>query len=142
MSEIESVREMIGEFLQKQGVDATDALLEEDAWVFKRGSAAGHIVLIEDADEPQWSRVYVSYSIMKVPHAQAKTFYRRLLELNDSFGGMCSFSVDANDIVWLSAGRKTEGLDLSELEDLVMRAGFYADTYDDVLLKEFGSRAP
>lgn len=129
---------MIESFLQSAGIDSYEARIDEDVWLFRRGSAGGHLALIEDQDEPDWSRLYISYAIMRVPRDQETRFYRKLLELNDHFGGTCSFSVDEQDVVWISAGRKLTGLDVSELEDLVLRTGFYADKYDDVLLDEFG----
>jgi hypothetical protein len=129
---------MIQSFLQTAGIDTFEARIDEDVWLFRRGSAGGHIALIDDPEQPEWSRLYVSYAVMRVPLEQAAAFYRRLLELNDHFGGLCSFSVDASDVVWLNAGRRLEGLDVNELEDLVMRTGYYADRYDDLLLDEFG----
>lgn len=138
MSETTRVREMVLSFLQTQGIDTTGAAVDDDMWVFRRGSASGHIALVEDKEEPEWSRLYVSFAVMKVPLPQAAVFYRKLLEINDEFGGMCSFSVDPSDVVWLNAGRKIEGLDLPELQELVIRTGYYADRWDDLLLDEFG----
>ncbi|CAN5906285.1 hypothetical protein BH23GEM7_BH23GEM7_01800 [soil metagenome] len=138
VSESVRVREMVESFLQTQGIDSFEAHVDDDMWVFRRGSASGHIALIEDEEEPEWSRLYVSFAVMKVPLSRALRFYRRLLEINDELGGTCSFSVDSTDVVWLSAGRKIEGLDLAELNELVMRTGFYADRYDDMLLDEYG----
>ncbi|CAN5597939.1 hypothetical protein BH24GEM3_BH24GEM3_02940 [soil metagenome] len=138
VSESVRVREMVESFLHTQGIDSFEAHVDDDMWVFRRGSASGHIALIEDEEEPEWSRLYVSFAVMKVPLSRALRFYRRLLEINDELGGTCSFSVDSTDVVWLSAGRKIEGLDLAELNELVMRTGFYADRYDDMLLDEYG----
>jgi len=138
VNDLEIARGMVLGFLDSAGIDTYEAAAGDDVWLFRRGSARGHLALIEDREEPEWSRIYVSYAVIRVPADASAAFFRRLLELNEKFGGMCGFSIGQDGIVWLTAGRRLDGLDPGELEDLVVRTGYYADRYDDVLLDEFG----
>ena len=103
----------------------------------ERGSATGSISVIEDPEHLE-SLVVVRLSLMKVP-ASAAGFYERLLELNHASLGRAAFSIDAEGVVFLTAGRPVADLDPDELIDLILWTAEYADDLDDKLLAEFGS---
>jgi hypothetical protein len=133
-----AVRHQIGMLLDSIGIDSYDARQDRNCWRIQCGSAIGEINLVMDSEDLEASLVCVRYRIMRVPLGAALPFYRRLLELNDSFVGVKSFTVDGNNLVWLTAGRMMRGMDKGELAELVTRTSHYADHYDDVLLDEFG----
>ena len=105
---------------------------------FSRGSASGYVTVIEDAEEQDNLLLQVSLTIMKVPTRHPEVLYRRLLEINMQLQGRAAFSVDTDDIVWLTAGRPMEDLDPGEVLDLVLWTAEHADNLDDILLSEFG----
>lgn len=104
----------------------------------RRGSASGYVSVTGDAEEQDNLLLRVSLTIMKVAPGRERNLYRRLLELNRTFQGRASFSVDDDDIVWLTAGRPVEDLDPSEIIDLILWTSEQADRFDDILLEEFG----
>ena len=103
-----------------------------------RGSATGSVRVVKDAEHPE-DLVVVSLSIMRVPQSADAAFYRRMLELNHATLGRAAFSIDADGVVRLTAGRPVADLDPGELIDLVLWTSEYADELDDRLLAEFGS---
>ena len=103
----------------------------------ERGSATGSISVIEDPEHLE-SLVVVRLALMRVP-ASAAAFYERLLELNHASLGRAAFSIDAEGVVFLTAGRPVADLDPDELIDLILWTAEYADDLDDKLLAEFGS---
>lgn len=104
----------------------------------RRGSASGYVSVVEDLEEEGSLLLMVSLTVMRVPGGRETEFFRRLLELNGTFQGRSTFSVDESDVVWLSAGRLMEDLDPSEIIDLILWTSEHADHLDDVLLQEFG----
>ena len=104
----------------------------------ERGSATGSVRVVQDPEHPE-SLVVVRLSLMRVPETAAAPFYQRLLELNHASLGRAAFSVDADGVVCLTAGRPVADLDPGELIDLVLWTSEYADDLDDQLLAEFGS---
>lgn len=105
---------------------------------FRRGSASGYVTVVEDAEEQDDLLLRVSLSIMKVAERREVELYRRLLELNQGLQGRASFSVDSDNVIWLTAGRPLEDLDASEVLDLVLWTAERADDLDDILIGEFG----
>ncbi len=104
----------------------------------ERGSATGSVRVVKEP-EHQESLVVVRLSLMKVPEKAGAAFYQRLLELNHASLGRAAFSIDADGVVFLTAGRPVADLDPDELIDLVLWTSEYADDLDDQLLAEFGS---
>ena len=104
----------------------------------RRGSATGSVSVIDDPEEPGNQLLKVTLTIMKVPTDRAAEFYRKLLELNRTFNGRAAFSVNATDVVSLTAARPVADLDSSEVIDLILWTSDKADELDDQLLTEFG----
>ena len=103
----------------------------------ERGSATGSVSVVQDSGQAE-SLVVVRLSIMRVPEAASSAFYERLLELNHASLGRAAFSIGADGLVFLTAGRPVEDLDEGELIDLILWTSEYADELDDELLAEFG----
>ena len=104
----------------------------------ERGSATGSVRVVGEPEHPE-SLVVVRLSLMRVPENAGVAFFERLLELNHASLGRAAFSIDADGVVVLTAGRPVEDLDSGELIDLILWTSQYADDLDDKLLAEFGS---
>lgn len=105
----------------------------------QRGSAAGAVSVLPDADADDHLLLVVRLSIMTVPTRRLDQFLATLLELNHRFQGRAAFSLDESGTVHLTAGRPVEDLDESEILDLVLWTTEQADHYDDILMDAFGS---
>lgn len=77
--------------------------------------------------------------IMRVPLAGREAFYRKLLELSFVQTSDAAFAVNAGqDEVVVRNLRRLSGLDYEEFEDILTTVGEVADTWDDVLIREWG----
>jgi hypothetical protein len=138
MSNIEEIRQTIAGIIERFGGNAREQRLDENSWVFRKGSATGLVLVKPEPDEPGGGDVLAVCEIMRLPGQGREKIYRRLLELNDALCGKAAFGVNAEDVVLLQAGRKLEQIDPAEIEDLLLRTAALADRYDDALLDEFG----
>ncbi|ACY18799.1 hypothetical protein Hoch_6329 [Haliangium ochraceum DSM 14365] len=73
----------------------------------------------------------------ELPSGKEALFCLRLLQLNDTMGGVASFAIQADGWVVLQAGRSAKGMDLHEFKVVVRSVGKFADLYDDQLFDEF-----
>lgn len=103
----------------------------------ERGSATGFVRVLKDPKRGE-TLVVVRLSIMRFPETDGAAFCERLLELNHAALGRVAFSIDADGVVFLTAGRPIADLDPGELIDIVLWTSEYADDLDDQLLAEFG----
>jgi len=103
-------------------------------WGLQKGSAAIYIAIVSLADSVY---LHVYSPILKRPTGSAEAFYLRLLELNATELTNCAFAIEDDHIVVLSQ-RKVKGLDLVELEEVVLNISGNADRLDDALSEEFG----
>ncbi len=135
MPKITSLMDLVARILDGLDDGTLVAGFEEP---IQRGSAAGSVSVVTDPEHPE-SLVVVRLSLMRVPESADSAFYERLLELNHASLGRAAFSVDADGVVFLTAGRPVADLDPGELIDLILWTSEYADDLDDKLLAEFGS---
>ena len=135
MPEIRSLMELVDRILDGLEDGTLVAGFEEP---IERGSASGSVRVVEDPAHAE-SLVTVRLSLMRVPENAGAVFYQRLLELNHASLGRAAFSIDAEGVVFLTAGRPVADLDPGELIDLILWTSQYADELDDQLLAEFGS---
>jgi hypothetical protein len=78
--------------------------------------------------------------VLAVPVTGREPFYRRLLELSFIATSDAAFAIDkARDEVVVRCLRRLSALDYEEFEDIVATVSHVADTWDDVLLREFGT---
>lgn len=134
MPEIMSLMELVDRILDGLEDGTLAAGFDEP---IERGSAAGSVSVVKDPEHPE-SLVVVRLSLMRVPESAGAAFYKRLLELNHASLGRAAFSIDAEGVVFLTAGRPVTDLDEGELIDLILWTSEYADQLDDELLAEFG----
>ena len=138
MTDIAQIRSTIAGIIERFGGNAQEQRLDENSWVFRKGSATGLVLVKPEPNEPGGGDVLAVCEIMRLPEENREKLYRRLLELNDALCGKASFGVNDQDVVLLQAGRKLEQIDPAEIEDLLLRTAALADRYDDALLDEFG----
>ena len=134
MVKITSLMDLVARILDGLDDGTLAAGFEEP---IERGSAVGSVSVVTDPEHPE-SLVVVRLSLMRVPEAADAAFFERLLELNHTSLGRAAFSVDADGVVFLTAGRPVADLDPGELIDLILWTSEYADDLDDQLLAEFG----
>ena len=135
MPEITALMELVDRILDGLEDGTLAAGFEEP---IQRGSATGSVCVVKDPEHHE-SLVVVRLSLMTVPETAAAAFYERLLELNHASLGRAAFSIDADGVVFLTAGRPVSDLDPGELIDLILWTSEYADELDDGLIAEFGS---
>lgn len=105
----------------------------------QRGSANGSVTVLPDPEDPAQLLIVVRMSIRSAPTTEFGTFTATLLELNHRFHGRAAFSLDDLGMVHLTSGRNIEGLDETELVDLILWTTEQADYWDDVLMDSFPS---
>ena len=135
MAEVKSLMGLVERILDHLSDGTLSDGFEEP---IQRGSASGFTGVAGDSDDPEGLVLVVRLSIMRVPDSGRMALYERLFELNHSFRGRASFSVDGDGVVYLTAGRPVEDLDPGEIIDLILWTSEQADHFDDVLLTEFG----
>lgn len=120
-----------------------EALLEESGWMdrsvrvddavyhLRWGSAEVVIGLTEHA------LAVFAPMFKELPAGKEALFCYRLLQLNDTMGGVASFAIQPDGWVVLHAGRSIKGMDIHEFKVTVRSVGKFADLYDDQLFDEF-----
>ena len=101
----------------------------------QRGSATIGVNVLEEQG------VLMIFSpIMPVPVTGREAFYRRLLELSFVTTADAAFAINApQDEVVVRALRRLSALDYEEFEDLLATVGEVADSWDDSLIREYGT---
>lgn len=137
---LESSIKMIEKLLKDWNLDP-DKLKDKkkNLWYLTQGSARFHIELFKNDKGEKYGVVdciEVGGMIMKLPEDNILPLYRKLLELNSKSVGIY-FAVRGNLVMILST-RECEGMDENELKIMVDELRFFADYWDDILMKEFG----
>jgi hypothetical protein len=130
---------LIETLLKEWSIDpATVKDKDRNLWYLSQGSAKFHIELFKFNKGPQVGDVdciEVGGIIMKLPQENFLPLYRRLLDLNASAVGL-SFAI-RKDLVMLLCTREVKGLDEEEFRLMVNEVRYFADYWDDILIKEF-----
>jgi len=100
----------------------------------QRGSATIGVNVLE-----KHGVLMVFSPIMPVPMAGREAFYRKLLELSfvQTSDAAFAINVDQDEVVVRNL-RRLSGLDYEEFEDILTTVGEVADTWDDVLIRDWG----
>jgi hypothetical protein len=100
-----------------------------------RGSATIGVNVLEEQGV-----LMIFAPVMPVPVTGREAFYRRLLELSFVSTSDAAFAVNAaQDEVVVRCLRRLSALDYEEFEDLLATVGEVADSWDDTLIREFGT---
>jgi hypothetical protein len=76
---------------------------------------------------------------VKVPQSSLIPFYRRLLELNDTSLGVKLTILSNSDQVYATFERDIKGMDYTEMVETIADVEWWADYFDDLLIREFGA---
>ena len=137
--------QMVEEVIREIKLDPDDNRLKTEdgtpAWGLMRGSAEVFIFVHRGGPADPDSHIQIVSPVMSLPESpEVETaLYRRLLTHNAEDLSGAAFGIKGTAVV-LTADRSTVDLDPSEVKDLILRIGYYADTYDDALVNEFGGR--
>ncbi len=136
---------MIEEVIVELGLNCSECrLLMEGlpAWGLARGSAEVFIFINENPESGEHHyHVRCISPVMKLPRTtnNRMSLLFHLLELNASELTAPAFGVKGDTVV-LSDDHDVQDMDPSEVRNMVLRVGYYADVFDDVLVNEFGGR--
>ncbi len=135
-------KELVEATVTKLGLDAQKARVKDEpqqrSWTLMRGSAS---VLVTAIMKPEQKNVFlrVASPVITMADGDRGPLYKRLLELNAGGLANAAFGVMGDRVVAVSE-RPAEGLDASEVEQMIRHLSAVADTYDDRLVKEFGGK--
>jgi hypothetical protein len=129
--------------VQKLGLDPEKAKVADTAdqvsWTLARGSAN---VLVTVVHRPEQKNVFfrVAAPVM-IPDASKprEPLFKRLLEMNAGGLANAAFGLAGDKVVAVSE-RPTDGLDATEVEQMIRHLSAVADTFDDRLVNEFGGK--
>ena len=138
MNSLSYIRTVVTGLIDAMGGDSYEQRLNKDMWMLICGSVTVGIMLLENKENLDESRLLVTARIMKMPLLKALPFYRKLLELNYEMVGTCAFAMNDENIVVLRSGRSVKDIDASELIDIVKNVALLANHYGELLLDEFG----
>jgi hypothetical protein len=143
-TDFETAKKLVVETIRKLGLDpdgckAPSASDTQAAWTLKRGSASVLVTVTFHEDEDT-AYLRVASPVVKLPADVEKhgPLLRRLLEINAGGLANAAFGLVDDRVVAVSE-RPTDGLDASEVEQMVRHLAAVADTFDDRLEKEFGA---
>jgi hypothetical protein len=139
-SELKHCARLVEEVIEELGLSPLQNRLAHNpdapAWALTKGSAEVYIFL---NPAPQGAYLQVVSPIVEAPDSGLLPLFRRLLELNAEELVGASFGLRGNSVV-LSTDRPVHDIDRSEVREMILRVGLYADHFDDVLVSEFGGR--
>lgn len=142
---LKAMRETVEKVIAELGLDPRDNRLETQdgsfGWGLMRGSAQVFLFIKPGEEDEHFNAIQVVAPVMHLPESSVTqgTLFRRLLELNSQELTSAAFAIK-DDTVVVSTARSTEDLDRSEIKQMLLRVGYYADTYDDILVNQFGGR--
>lgn len=118
-------------YLEESGWLDRAIKVDESVYHLRWGSAEVVIGFTENA------LVVFAPMFKELPPGKEALFCYRLLQLNDTMGGVASFAIQPDGWVVLHAGRSLKGMDAHEFKVMVRSVGKFADLYDDELFDEF-----
>ncbi|WP_428268628.1 YbjN domain-containing protein [Haliangium sp.] len=119
------------ELLEQSGWMDQAVKVEESVYHLRWGSAELVIGITDHA------LAVFAPMFKELPSGKEAAFCYRLLQLNDTMGGVAGFALQPDGWIVLNAGRSVKGMDADEFKALVYTVGQFADTYDDQLFDEF-----
>lgn len=141
---LRSTVKMVEEVIAELGLEPSANRIETDtggpAWALMKGSAQVFVFINPSAADEEWHGLQVVSPVVALPEVPAKraALLRHLLELNARGLGGAAFGLKGETVI-LCADRSTRGLSRSEVRELILRLGHYADLHDDALATQFGA---
>lgn len=114
---------------------------EGPAWGLAKGSAEVFIFINPGQGDDKGNYIQCISPVLKLPEHQANklALFLRLLQINAEGLDGVAFGIKGDTVV-LTTGRSTVDLDPSEVREMVLQIGYYADLYDDELVNEYGGK--
>ena len=140
---LKATREMVEKVIGELGLTPGDNTLQTDdgslGWGLMRGSAQVYIFIRPSPEEEEFGSIQVVSPLIRLPEvAEAQlALFRHLLQLNTQELTGAAFGIK-DDTVVIITDRSTQDLDRSEVMDMILRVGYFADAYDDALVTQFG----
>lgn len=141
--DLRATERMVEGVIRELSLDPSENRLHTDegnpAWGLMKGSAQVFIFInAGNPDEPN-NFLQVVSPLMKVPPTkdQQLRLFSRLLTANARELTGVGFGLKGDTVV-LTTDRSTADLDPSEVKEMILRVGYYADAYDDALVSEYG----
>jgi hypothetical protein len=140
-SSLKKARKIVGKVIKDMGIDPDDNIVEAVtggySWQIARGSADVLISLVPGVNNAA-GRIRVVSPIVKMDSGLNLELAVKLLTLNGAELPGVSFGLISGDVVALIGERTVVQLDKEEVQEMLGLIGYYADKYDDLLVKEFG----
>lgn len=114
---------------------------DQQGWGLMKGSAEVFIFIIPGLVDDKYHSFQVVSPLMKLPNSPSNqaALFRKLLELNAEALSGVAFGVKGDTVV-IVADRSTQDLNRSEVREMILRVGYFADLHDDELVSQFGGR--
>jgi hypothetical protein len=108
------------------------------AWGLLKGSAQVFIFINPGGAEDEGNHLQVVSPVVHLPEdpTMQLRLFRHVLKLNAQTLAGVAFGLKDDTIV-LAIDRSTVDLDPSEVKEMVLKVGYYADLYDDTLAAEY-----
>jgi hypothetical protein len=111
------------------------------AWGLMKGSAQVFVFINDNTADEEYNTIQVVSPVVTLPEAPSMqtALFRHLLDLNAREINGAAFGLKGETVV-ITVDRSTQDLNRSEVKDMILRVGFYADYYDDTLVSQFGGQ--
>jgi T3SS (YopN, CesT) and YbjN peptide-binding chaperone 1 len=142
---LKSSLEMVTKVITELNLSPDENRLETDdgshAWGLMRGSAQVFIFLKPGEDQDSFNTLQIVAPVMRLPESSKNQgiLFQKLLELNAREITGAAFGLKDETVV-ITTDRSTEDLDRSEVKDMILRIGYFADHFDDELVTQYGGR--
>ncbi len=139
-TQIDKVSEMVHQYIESVGLTKDQVFSEEKkVWRWKKGSANIEVFIqtihFENGGARDYLRIFSP--LMKIPVNDLLTFYRHLLQLNDTNLGVKITIMPGSEWVYATYERDIRGMDYHELATCVADMEYWADALDDELKEAF-----
>ncbi len=133
------VTEMIHCYVESVGLTRQVYNPELKNWRWKTGSASIEILItvLNFANGSRRDYLRIFSPLMDVPTNNLLSFYRHLLELNDSKLGVKLSIMPNSQKVYATYERDIKGMDFNELRTCIVDLEYWADKFDDELKAQF-----
>lgn len=144
-SNLKSTRDMVEKVITELNLSPEENRLDTNdgslAWGLMRGSAQVFVFIKPGMDRDAFNSIQVVAPVMRIPPVKTTqaALFQHLLELNIQEITGAAFGIK-NDTVVILVDRTTQDLDRSEVMDMILRVGYFADLYDDALVSKFGGK--
>jgi len=139
MADLQVYYEMVEACITELGIDPIKVRTPNKAgeWELSKGSITLW-VSITYLEQNKSTYIQVLSPVVSVPAQNIQRFYEELLETNHTLYGVAFTKYER--WIYVKAIREVEGLDSSELFNMITRVGNYADMYDDVFWAKYSAK--